>query len=187
MNLRDKVHKDAKKETKLSWDWYMRNVRAAADRMSAQKFLGDNIAHQIDKKGVTPGTMISYFYSPKYKDTLKIYDTFPMVLPFSISEDGKSFYALNMHYLHPMVRAGLLEKLMQYISDDKLGPNAKIEASWSLLKSAAGSDIANHCVKRYLFTHIKSKVIVIPPKEMKYVIWLPLERFQKGSNETAWG
>lgn len=186
MNLRDIVHRDAKKETKISWAWYEHNVRNAAARMSAQKFLGNNQAHQIDKKGVTPGDILMFFYSPKYKDTLKIYDTFPLVLPFSVSDDGKRFTGINLHYLKPVDRAILLEKLMQYVSDDKLSYGAKIEAAWSIIQAAAGTKMAEHCVKQYLFTHIKSKVIVIPPKEWKFVIWLPLCRFQKGSNSTAW-
>ena len=190
MNLRDSVHKlakqDIKKETKLSFDWYQKNVRDAAARMSTQKFLGDNVGHQISKGGITPGDMIFYFYSPKHKDTLPYYDTSPLVMPFSISEDGKSFYGLNLHYLHPAVRAGLLEDLMAFVNDDKLSRGTKIKASWSMIKKAAGSDLAEHCVKQYLFTHVKSQVVVIPPKEWKYVVWLPLCTFVKAENETVW-
>ena len=164
MNLRDKVHADAKTETKKSWNWYQTHVRDAAARMSAQKFMGDNSSHQINKKGITPGDMIAFFYDPKLKEKLPYYDTFPLVLPFSISKNGNTFTGLNLHYLKPVVRATLLSELMKYVDDDKMGPKTKIQASWSLLQQAAGSGVAEHCVKQYLFTHVKSSVIVIPPK-----------------------
>lgn len=185
-DLRSKVHSDIKKETKLSWAWYENNVRNAASGMSVQKFLGDNSAYQINKSGIVPGQMIMFFYSPKYKDSLPLYDTFPLVLPFAISDDGTKFTGLNLHYLKPVVRAVMLEQLMKYATDDKLSYNTKIQASWSMLKKAAGDDIAKHCVKSYLFTHVKSNAIIIPPNEWKFVLWLPLERFKKGTNEQAW-
>lgn len=186
MNLRDIVHADAAKETKKSWAWYETNVRNAAAGMSAQKFLGDNVAHQINKKGITPGDMISFFYDPKTKDKLPYFDTFPMVLPFAISPDGSTFTGLNLHYLKPVVRATLLSALMKYVDDDKMGPKTKIKASWDILKSAAGSGVAEHCVKKYLFKNVKSSVIVIPPIEWSYVVFLPLERFKNATNEEVW-
>lgn len=190
VNLRDKVWSSAEKETKKSWAWYESHVRAAAGRMSRQKFLGDNHTHQIQRTSITPGDMIFYFYDPKTKETLPYYDTSPLLLPFSISEDGKSFLGLNLHYLKPVVRATLLDSLMKYVDDDKMRQGTKIQASWALLKSVAGSEVAKHCVKRYLFTHVKSNAVVIPPKEWEYIVWLPLENFTSKTgtinNETVW-
>jgi len=182
MDLRNKVHADAKKETKLSWSWYENNVRNAAAGMSAQKFLGDNQAHQRDR--IVPGDLVSFFYDPKTKEKLPYYDTFPMVLPFSAT--STHFTALNLHYLHPHVRAGLLQKLMVYSTDDKLSPKAKLAVTWETLRNVSEFPEVKHCVKQYLFSHVKSKFIVIPPKEWEFVIWLPLCRFHKASNEQVW-
>lgn len=182
IDLRSIVHKEAKKETKKSWAWYENKVRNAAAGMSAQKFLGDNIAHQT--KNIVPGQMVQFFYDPKTKDDLPYYDTFPLLLPFAA--DDTHFTGLNLHYLPPVTRAILLSKLMEYVSDDRLGPKAKIKVSWQILKNASEYPEVAPCVKQYLFSKVKSSYVVIPPKEWEYVIWLPLEKFKKASNETVW-
>lgn len=182
IDLRRIVHAEAKKEAKRSWSWYENKVRNAAAGMSAQRFLGDNIAHQT--KTVSPGDMIMYFYDPKTKNDLPYYDTFPLLLPFGMDE--KHFTGLNLHYISPAQRAVLLQKLMEYVTDDKLSPKTKINASWSVLKNASTFPEVAPCVKQYLFGRVKSNYIVIPPKEWEYVIWLPLEKFKKSSNEAVW-
>lgn len=182
-NLRDMVHKKAAKDdVKRSWQWYQSNVRNASANMSAQKFLGDNIAHQSSK--ISVGSMIQYFYDPKGKKELPYYDKFPLVLPFSA--DATHFTGLNLHYISPLHRAVLLDKLMQYVSDDTLTPQSKFNFTWNMLKSASGLPEIKHCVKQYLFGHVKSNYIVIPPVEWKFVCWLPLERFSGATNEQVW-
>jgi len=182
IDLRDVVHKKARGAEKISWQWYETHVRNAAAGMSAQKFLGDNIAFQ--SKRPVPGDIVSFFYDPKTKDTLKYYDTFPMVLPFAASDTH--FTGLNLHYLSPIMRAVLLEKLMSYVTDDDLSYGTKINVSWSLLKSASQMAEIQPCVKQYLFGQVKSNFITIPPNEWQYVVWLPIEKFKKASNEKVW-
>lgn len=177
------VRSKAKKETKRSWAWYESNVRNAAAGMSAQKFLSDNIVHQT--KTIQPGSMISFFYDPKTKEKLPYYDTFPMVLPFAANETH--FTGLNLHYISPLHRAVLLSKLMQYATDDKLSPKTKLNLSWQTLKTTSMMPQIEPCVKQYLFGRVKSNFIVIPPKEWEFVIWLPLEKFKKATNEQVWG
>jgi hypothetical protein len=180
-NLRDQVIKKIG-NTKRSWQWYETNVRNAAGKMSGQKFLGDNIAHQSTK--IVPGTLVSFFYDPKTKDTLPYYDTFPMILPFATDDTG--FMGLNMHYLHPIMRAALLDKLMEYASNDKLSSKTKIKVTWEVLKAASNMPEIKHCIKRYLNKQVKSNFIIIPPTEWNFVLWLPLEYFKKASNEKVW-
>lgn len=181
-DLRSVVHRDAKKEVKKSWAWYENHVRNAAAGMSAQKFLGDNQAHQ--RKGVVPGDLLMYFYDPKTKEKLPYYDTFPLMLPFAANDTH--FTGLNLHYIPPKIRMVLLDKLMTYATDENLTPTTKIKASWNVLKNASSFPEVAACVKQYLFTHVKSNFIVIPPKEWEFVIWLPLEKFKKASNESVW-
>jgi len=182
IDLRKIVHKEAKKETKRSWEWYQTNVRNAAAGMSAQRFLGDNIAHQ--GKNIIPGQMVMYFYDPKTKDKLPYYDTFPLLLPFAANDTH--FTGLNLHYIPPLIRAALLDKLMKYASDDKLSAKTKLNISWQILKGASDIKDIKQCVKQYLFGHVKSNFIIIPPKEWEFVVWLPLEKFKKADNATVW-
>ena len=181
-NLRDEVHRKAKTEAKKSWAWFENNVRNAAAGMSAQKFLGDN--HAVAVKTVSPGSMIQYFYDPKTKDKLPYYDTFPLLLPFDV--DGIHFSGINMHYLHPVTRAMLLQTLMKFVDDDSLSHNAKLNITWKTLKGVSMFPDVKHSVKKYLFSQVKSNFIQIPPNEWEYVIWLPLEKFKKASAETVW-
>ena len=182
IDLRKIVHDKAKNKTKLSYQWMMKHIREAAAGMSAQRFLGDNIAYQ--SKNLQPGQMISFFYDPKTKDQLKFYDTFPMLLPFAA--DNTHFWGLNLHYLDPIRRAKLLSKLMDYINDDNLSPKAKLQFTWATIKGASQLSDAKHCVKQYLFKQVKSNYIIIPPKEWEMVVFLPVERFKKATNQEVW-
>ena len=76
---------------------------------------------------IEPGSMYTYYYSPKHKDTLQYYDVFPLVIPYRETENG--FIGLNLHYLPPFYRIKLLDALMKYASNDKLNRNTKLNAN----------------------------------------------------------
>lgn len=183
-NLKEFAKENEKTKQLRSWTWYQTNVRniAASSGMGPMKFMNENIDNQ--KQSILPGQMICYNYDPKTKDKLPYYDTFPMVLPFAM--DAKHFTGLNLHYLPPKIRAQLLNKLMSYVTNDKLAVNARLRLSWDLLKNASKFPEVSASVKQYLFSHVKSNFVRIPPKEWEYAIWLPLERFKKASNEQVW-
>lgn len=181
----DKPNKTSNAENiKKSWAWYQTNVRnvAASSGMGPMNFMGANIDNQ--KQSILPGQMICYMYDPKTKDKLPYYDNFPMVLPFAVSPTH--FTGLNIHYLPPKIRAQLLNKLMVYATNDKLQVNSRLRLSWDLLKNAARFPEVSASVKQYLFSHVKSNFVRLPPKEWEYAIWLPLEKFKKASNEQVW-
>lgn len=182
LSLLDQVKNTPELGTKQSLQWYTKNVTQPAKGMSVQKFLSDNIKSQATS--IYPGQLISYFYSPKGKDDLPWYDTCPLVLPFQTSPTH--FTGLNLHYLDYRGRMVLLDKLMTFSNDDRLTPKARMKISWNLLKSASNFPGAQHCVKQYIFSHVKSKFIIIPPETWRFVIHLPLQRFQKASESQVW-
>ena len=167
-----------------SWSWFQANVRKVAEQhnIKAQKFLGDNQPFQV--KSFVPGEMIMFFYDPKYKAKLPYYDTFPLTLPFSKDETG--FTALNLHYLHPRMRLVLFDKLLKTVNDDSLAPNTKMKLSWELLGNSAQFPEIKGCIKRYLFSHVKSTFLKIPPKDWLFATFLPLENFKKADNARVW-
>lgn len=183
-NLKEFAKENEATKVKRSWAWYQTNVRnvAASSGIGPMKFLGANIENQ--KQSILPGQLVCYTYDPKTKDKLPYYDNFPMVLPFAVSPTH--FTGLNIHYLPPKIRAQLLNKLTAYMTDDKMPVNARIRLSWDLLKNASRFPEVSASVKQYLFSHVKSNFVRIPPKEWEYAVWLPLERFKKASNEQVW-
>ena len=62
------------------------------------------------------GKMNMFIYAPKFAKKLPYYDTFPLVLPLERYSDG--FLGINLHYLHPRLRARLMDGLYT-ISTDK--------------------------------------------------------------------
>lgn len=164
-------------ERKRTWGWYQKL------QMSPQKLMGANQSFQTTK--ITPGTMIAFFYDPKTKDKLPYYDTFPMNLPFSVT--ATHFTCLNLHYLHPSQRKQLLDKLVTIKENKHMQEKATIRISWELISNVAKFPEVQHCVKSYLFGHVKSNFIVIPKEDWHHAIFLPLERFKKATNAQVWG
>ena len=64
------------------------------------------------------GSMQMFFYDPKTKDTLPYYDRFPLVVVVGPAEKG--FYGLNLHYLPPILRAKMLDSLMEVATSKKI-------------------------------------------------------------------
>ena len=80
-----------------------------------------------------------FVYSPKGRNKLPYYDTFPLVLPLKSMEGG--FLGLNFHYLPYALRARLLDAA----GGDSLNISA-IEKN----------RLTKPCIKRYLFGYTRS-------------------------------
>lgn len=131
-----------------------------------------------------PGSLYLFQYDPKHKDTLPYYDTFPLIFPIEPAPDG--FYGLNLHYLDPRLRAALMDKLHSYASDQRYDMNTKLNINYHLLKETAKLKLFKPCLKRYLNAHVRSKFMTIYPAEWDYALMLPLQRFQKASQQKVW-
>lgn len=121
------------------------------------------------------GKMYIFHYDPKYKATLPVYDKFPLVIPMDIYSDG--FLGLNLHYLDPYSRLVLLDRLHDFINNDKYDDSTKFKLSYDLLSSSKRySRLIADCTKRYLLTHIMSSMIYIEPDNWETAIFLPTEK-----------
>ena len=122
------------------------------------------------------GRMFFFKYDPKWKDILPIYDKFPMVFPIEQYSDG--FLGLNLHYLAYGQRLHLIQLLTQFASNKKLTPTTKLKLSYDLLQSTKTlNNLARPCIKRYLFSHVRSRFIEILPSEWQMAAALPVEMF----------
>jgi hypothetical protein len=137
-----------------------------------------------NKSKVAIGDMYMFHYDPKHKETLPHYDTFPVIFPIQPAEDG--FIGLNLHYLHPKMRARLMDELYKYKTNDNFDPTTKIQASYSILKTASKSKLVEPCLKRYLSAHVRSPFLYVYPSEWDVAAFLPVQDFRKQTAKQVW-
>jgi hypothetical protein len=123
------------------------------------------------------GKMYMFFYDPKHKETLPYYDRFPLIFPFKMLNDG--FYGLNMHYIHPMLRAKLMDAFLQITNNTAYDDTTRIKLKYSLLTSSAKYKFFKPCVKRYLTNHVTSRFLYVDPSKWTMALFLPTEKFAK--------
>jgi hypothetical protein len=132
---------------------------------------------ELNRSTVKPGSMYLYNYDPKMKDELPYYDRFPLVFPFKADSDG--FLGMNLHYLPPMYRARLMDALYPLVTNQKFDETTRIKASYSLLNSSSKYKYFVPCIKKYLYSQLKSRFLLIPANEWDIALFLPLQRFTK--------
>jgi len=131
-----------------------------------------------DAKRISPKTFIGrmyfYHYDPKFKDILPVWDKFPLVIPMEMYSDG--FLALNLHYLDPYNRLALLDRLHDFINNDKYNDTTRFNLSYDLLSNSRRYSMIQPCIKRYLYNHIRSSIIYIEPNNWETAIFLPAQK-----------
>lgn len=130
------------------------------------------------------GMMYCFFYDPKTKDTLPYYDKFPMVLVLEKYNDG--FLGLNLHYLPIKYRIAFLTKLMKFAQLTPQDDINRMRISYEILNSAKKYSEFRPMLKRYLFSHTRSKLLKIEPNEWDVATMLPLQQFRGARTTTVW-
>jgi len=166
-----------------SFDWYMRQVRAVAKTINSPNNVLSSEIGQLTQK-VEIGQMYMFLYDAKHKETLPYYDRFPLCLPIEPAKGG--FYGLNLHYLPYMLRAKLLGKLLDTVTDLTLSDTSKMKYNWNMLKNVTRFPEVQPCVKRYLTTQMQSRMLKINPQDWKASIFLPVEDFQNASKQKVY-
>lgn len=123
------------------------------------------------------GRMVMFFYDPKTADKLPYFDRFPLVLPVEMYNDG--FLGINLHYLPPMQRAKLLDRVLQVYEDQYMDEKKKLFMTYGQLQTVVRSGLYIPCVKRYLYSHMRSRFYLIAPEDWQISVLLPTERFEK--------
>ena len=131
-----------------------------------------------------PGGMFMFFYDPKTKDTLPYYDSFPLTIVVGPAPGG--FTGLNLHYLPMVLRAKLLDGLLDVASDKKYNENTRFNLSYSMLKKASSMKYFKPCFKRYLMSNVRSRFAIVPAPEWEVATFLPTQDFQKSSKSSVW-
>ena len=149
-----------------SASWYRNAINQIATPITAKRLMRE-------KKLIgrpSAGRLNMFFYDPKTKERLPLYDTFPLVLPLEPIKGG--FLGMNFHYLPYALRARLLDAAGQ----DRLNVNEVIK-----------SRLTKPTIKRYLFGYLRSMCLRIEPEDNLTAIMLPVQRFKKASDNRVWG
>ena len=130
------------------------------------------------------GMMYCYYYDPKTKDDLPYWDRFPMVLVLEKYNDG--FLGLNIHYLPVKYRVAFLQKLMRYAQltpDDDI---KRMRISYDILTATKRYAEFRPCLKRYLYSHLRSRILMIEPNEWDVATMLPIQQFRGAKPQKVW-
>ncbi len=169
---------------KRSRTWFDQQVLLMSkQRITPQQVLNGNVSQNTTR--ITPGHLYMFLYDPKLKNELPYYDRFPLVFPFSKTEDG--FIGLNMHYLPYALRISLLDRLLVYSSNAKMNETTRIKYSWKLIDGVSRYKIAEPCVKRYLMSNVRSTFRQVNSSDWATAMLLPVERFIGASKQEIWG
>lgn len=165
-----------------------RNEGAAKNNKSS-KWFADTIrdgvkSHKVSKP--EPGKLYAFIYDAKHKDTLPVWDKYPLILYLGSGTRGSSFlmYGLNLHYIPVQARIKFLEDLLKvHSSTPRLSNNTRLKVNWSKVKGLRGSDVM---IKSYLPNHIKGTFLEINPKDWYNVSLMPTQKFiSKGKSFSA--
>jgi hypothetical protein len=130
------------------------------------------------------GRMYCYYYNPIGKKDLPYYDIFPMVILLEKYEDG--FLGLNLHYLPYRYRLAFLRKLVDYASFDNDDNVVKLRITYDILQSSRRFKEFRPCIKKYLYSQIRSKMLTIQPNEWEIASFLPVHQFKGEKPGRIW-
>jgi hypothetical protein len=132
------------------------------------------------------GKMFMFSYFPKTAEQLPYFDTFPLILILKVEQS--SMLGLNFHYIHPIHRIIIISELLELTTNPvyQINRNNKIRATYERLKVMANHQFYKPMVKRYLYSHVRSRLIQVDLDLAGIIINLPTERFQKSSQFTVW-
>lgn len=181
-----------KRNTLKSLEWFKSYVPRSFNRVAARQLFRDS---DLKTDRIIPGRMYFFEYDAKHKDTLPVWDRFPMIFPWDVWRGGEGkfgepgvmyFIGINLHYLPPRLRFEAMKALMKLRIEKKYRKSTRLQLSWKILKTLSNSPLFKHSVKMYRMDHVKSQFVMIPSASWELAIFLPVAQWQKGSKSDAW-
>lgn len=130
------------------------------------------------------GRMFMFFYDPKTKDTLPFYDKFPLVIVVGPAPGG--FYGLNLHYLPPVLRAKMLDGLMDITNNKAYDETTKFKLRYSVLQRMRKLRYYEPCFKHYLTKHVQGKFARVNAPEWEIATFLPTAQWKKATAQKVY-
>jgi hypothetical protein len=164
-----------------SMDWFRRKAQSMG-RVNRRELMNQEPV-ELKNRGIL-GNMYMYFYDPKTKDTLPYYDSFPLTIVVGPATGG--FYGLNLHYLPPVLRARMLDGLMDITNNKNYDETTKFQIRYNMLQRTSKLKYFKPCFKHYLNEHVRSRFALVPAPEWEIATFLPTADFQKSSKATVY-
>ena len=174
---------DVRTHEREAQTWY-RKTAQSMQSISPAQLMRDPNNTTTNLTGKDIGRMLMFVYDPKLKTQLPFYDTFPLIFPLNMDKNG--MLGINLHYLPPVFRAQLMDALYQTINNKSYDETTKLNITYNMLKNASRYKYFKPCIKRYLWPHVRSKYLNIPPTAWDFALMLPTQRFQKASAQSVW-
>ena len=166
--------------TTQSLKWFRRAVQNLT--INRRTLLKDDALKEV--KRPQTGKMYMYTYDPKTKEDLPYYDKFPLIFMVGPAKGG--FYGCNLHYLDLKRRAILFDKLTDLATAKNYTKKTRLRISYDLLSSASKYKEFAPCFKRYLLSHVKSRMVEVPSTEWEVALFMPTDQFVKNKRNTVW-
>ncbi len=167
--------------TKESREWFRKKIKNLRS-INREALMKEDPLKQTGQEIV--GSMYMFFYDPKNKKTLPYYDEFPLVVVVGPAEGG--FYGLNLHYLPPILRAKMLDALMDITTNTKFNDSTRFKMSYELLVKTSKLKYFKPCFKHYLNEHVQSKFSMVPAPEWEIATFLPTAQFRKANSKKVY-
>ena len=156
--------------------WYQAAVRKYASGINTFQEVQNSDLGKVATQ-LEVGKMYMFGYDPMTKETLPYWDNLPLVVICDPLPTG--FSGINLHYLSPLLRANLLDRLMP--SEDKIDSDSKLRSNWSFVRNFSRFPETRKSTKRYLTQQIRGQMIEINPRHWKSAVFLPVQQFQGAS------
>jgi hypothetical protein len=165
-----------------SYQWFLKKIAELRNMSHIPR--GINAEDFRKNKRFILGGLYHFYYDPKGKADLPYYDRFPLVLALDRYSDG--FLGLNLHYLPIKYRVAFLDKLMPYavLNDDN--EIKRMRVTYDILQASRRFREFRPCIKRYLNSHIRSKILAVQPEEWETALWLPSHMFKGAKPQEVW-
>lgn len=157
--------------------WYRTQVNKIASNKTAGQLFREN---KLNNRP-SVGRLNLFGYNPKFRKTLPYYDVFPLVLPLEPISGG--FMGMNFHYLPPMLRFRLLERMQATATDNRFDSKTKFDVNYGDVKSIK---IVKPTIKKYLYAYCQTGFLRINADEAAIAIYLPVQRFKKASDAVVY-
>lgn len=161
-------------------EWFSKKIRESSV-INRRTLLSDS-----ERKAATPqiGKMYFYNYDPKFKDKLPYYDEFPLI--FVIDYFSGGFMGLNLHYVSPRNRMEIMESLSGIATNKRYDASTRLALSYKVLRGVSKFSTMKPCIKKYLFSNVKSSFVTINANEWDIAIFLPVQKFRKANASKVW-